>query len=559
MEYTESNESILNNSETNHKNDEEAYDSESFSTDSEIPADELYKLLEDPIEEQIHTRKRKSEDPLADDEKEGEGKYEVSDRVVLIEKGTNHFEVLPEGWIEVSHNSGMPLYLHKASRVCTLSRPYFLGPGSVRKHEIPVTSIPCLSYRRAIDREKNETEKAAEATVKEDEKSGNDPLITCNARIETVKESVAAHSLNAEQFRQYCSSIFQFKTMRIRKFKSWAERRKYTKKRKHERQMQRPQLPDGTKLITFPIDSGGISENGNPKGGTKREWIMNPSGKSYICILHEYLQHALKMQPTYKFSELENAATPYAATVYINEMEYGVGYGTSKKQAKSEAARLTLEVLIPEMKSKISIDAKTTSNTSRDQDQDLSFFDEIRIEDPRVAEFCAKTTEPSPHDVLLTCLQRNFGLRAGENGAEVAQTPKVHYQGNAASGKRNEFTMTVGRHTVTVQCQNKREGKQRAAQAILQAMHPHLKCWGSLLRLYGNRSVKSFKVKKQEEQEITLLQSKAAVNSPNHAILDKLRLELGKLQEKRKNQALNNSHNGEQVKLSSTSLKNVDL
>jgi microprocessor complex subunit DGCR8 len=64
-------------------------------------------------------------------------------------------------------------------------------------------------------------------------------------------------------------------------------------------------------------------------------------------------------------------------------------------------------------------------------------------------------------------------------------------------------------------------------------LHPHIKTWGSLLRLYGNRSVKSFKEKKQEEQEITTLQSKAAVNQPNYAILDKLKLEMNKLQEKR--------------------------
>lgn len=36
----------------------------------------------------------------------------------------------------------------------------------------------------------------------------------------------------------------------------------------------------------------------------------------------------------------------------------------------------------------------------------LQFFDEIKIEDPRVAELCAKTTEPSPYAILLTCLQR---------------------------------------------------------------------------------------------------------------------------------------------------------
>ena len=49
--------------------------------------------------------------------------------------------------------------------------------------------------------------------------------------------------------------------------------------------------------------------------------------------------------------------------------------------------------------------------------------------------------------------------------------------------------------------------------------------------MYGNHSSKSLKVKRQEEQQITLLQSKATVNSPNYAILEKLREEMSKLQE----------------------------
>lgn len=64
-----------------------------------------------------------------------------------------------------------------------------------------------------------------------------------------------------------------------------------------------------------------------------------------------------------------------------------------------------------------------------------------------------------------------------------------------------------------------------------QLLHPHIKTWGSLLRLYGNHSVKSFKEKKQEEQEITVLQSKAAINQPNYAILEKLQLEMSKVKE----------------------------
>lgn len=51
---------------------------------------------------------------------------------LFLELGYNHFEMLPEGWIKIIHKSGMPIYLHKATRVCTFSRPYYLGQGSVR-------------------------------------------------------------------------------------------------------------------------------------------------------------------------------------------------------------------------------------------------------------------------------------------------------------------------------------------------------------------------------------------------------------------------------------------
>ena len=58
-----------------------------------------------------------------------------------------------------------------------------------------------------------------------------------------------------------------------------------------------------------------------------------------VCLLHEYVQQSLKTQPYYQFTELDNAATPYAAIVKINDIEYGRGTGSSKKIAKSEAAR----------------------------------------------------------------------------------------------------------------------------------------------------------------------------------------------------------------------------
>jgi microprocessor complex subunit DGCR8 len=73
------------------------------------------------------------------------------------------------------------------------------------------------------------------------------------------------------------------------------------------------------------------------------------------------------------FCSTENAATPYSATVLINGMQYGTGVGSSKKAAKAEAAKATLEVLIPQMKEKILDEAEPGHKGPNHQsDLDLS-------------------------------------------------------------------------------------------------------------------------------------------------------------------------------------------
>lgn len=544
----------------------DSYYDETDHSDSDVPDDEVEKMLEEGLSDMYKVKRQR----LANGryaKKLDPGQYENRRKLVLDEIATNHFEMLPEGWVQVTHNTGIPIYLHKTTRVCTVSMPYFLGPGSARKHKVPISAIPCLQYRKALEKEKKDIEGSEVATgesnvncqkgvegsaasenitevdendpPKGEEKLGQtkqadepstatqDSQVTSlvprhlpAARIETARENADAVNMNHLELREYCQRLFRFKTIEVMRFKTWAERRKFAKVKKKERQLQRPSLPDGTKLITFPILEGGESASG---GRAKKEWIMNPNGKSYVCILHEYVQHALKKQPVYEFKDLENPATPYSATVSINKMKYGTGVGTSKKQAKAEAAKMTLEILIPEMRQKIENDNNKSRGPGRVQHTDLSFFDDIKIEDPRVHEFCAKTTEPSPYAILLTCLKRNFGLSDID----------IKYQVNTLRHQKNEFKMSVGNHSATVICKNKREGKQRASQSILQAMHPHINNWGSLLRLYGSRSIKTPREKKIEEQEITTLQNRASANQPNWAILGKLKEAMSKLEESR--------------------------
>lgn len=137
-----------------------------------------------------------------------------------------------------------------------------------QKHQIPVSAIPCLSYRRAIVEEKklkesveNEnigTTNGAEAQKTDDESkptsgcpyangeksNGNYETSTAqnptnkddcdeqpppakksrvfgafsNAKIETVKENLKEQSLTVQQINDYCKNLFIFKNIRVMRF-----------------------------------------------------------------------------------------------------------------------------------------------------------------------------------------------------------------------------------------------------------------------------------------------------------------------------------------------------
>ena len=136
--------------------------------------------------------------------------------------------------------------------------------------------------------------------------------------------------------------------------------------------------------------------------------------------------------------------------------------------------RRTLEMLIPEIKDKLPC---MTGAEAEGDGPDLSFFDDIRVEDPRVKDLCNRTSEPAPYQILVTCLQRNYGLGDTHINQEL----------KAVRNGKNEYTMKVSKREVSVICKNKKDGKQLAAQKLLQQLHPHITSWGSLLRMYGNR------------------------------------------------------------------------
>lgn len=534
--------------------DEEAL-SYSFEDDFDNDVDALLEAVLPPPKK----RKRVDEDVAGDSDHQTDEETSVQPmmtkiKTVLKNRGRPPTEPLPDGWIMTFHNSGIPVYLHRETRVVTWSRPYFLGTGSIRKHDPPQSSIPCLHYLKMRDQEQEQNMAASNGEVTKVTMNGDlSPDKVQNAAVEIIEETdctateqnsvtnsvslsssgamnsksleerealggiIAAGALGQvkakvevckeesiviEDFKRYLEKRFDFEQVTVKKFRTWAERRQFNREMKRKQaEAERPILPANQKLITLSVQDA----------PTKKEFVINPNGKSEVCILHEYMQRVLKVRPVYNFFECENPSDPFGASVVIDGVTYGTGTASSKKLAKNKAARATLEILIPDFIK------QTTDEKPKDSDE-LEYFNHISIEDSRVYELTNKAGLLSPYQILHECLKRNHGM--GDTTIKFEVIP--------GKNQKSEYVMTCGKHTVKGWCKNKRVGKQLASQKILQLLHPHVKNWGSLLRMYGRESNKMVK-QEMSDKSVIELQQFAKKNKPNLHILNKLRDEMKKL------------------------------
>ncbi|KAM3722299.1 Microprocessor complex subunit [Dirofilaria immitis] len=535
---------------------------------------------------------------------------EVREKIVLAYRGTDYFDVLPEGWVEVTHSSGLPIYLHKSTRVCTFSRPYFIGPGSVRHHNVPISAIPCLHQRRVL--KEIEEGAAASAAALENAlsesvgvQSGDGTLedsALVMARLQApgtkvqTAEDFKERQLDAEALHDYAKAVFKFKKIQTYRFNKWAATRNFHRQRKLaeagrlgknassiELSVGRPALPSNVKLITVPA----LEANLKPQ---HRGFFLNPQGKTSVSVLHEYVQKVLKSTINYHFSETRNSSMPYGCTarlkmnlnnrvlcatsvkeklMLLQEKQrreqrlqehgeqpdadfvvLGTGCGNSKKTAKLDAARNALKVLIPDVEfdpEGIAIsDKKMKDDTESDKEDAVALFDMLPIEDSRIFDLSARAGQPSPYLLLQECLKRNAAY--GDTEIKVHSVRVKH--------QRHQFDMDVGKHRVSVICANKREGKQKASQAMLKKLHPNLDTWGSLIRLYGHGTQQKQQEARKSRQSIIKLQGNRTKESstlePNNAILEKLRMEMLKLSKSKQSREACNIFVPKRPKLSAT-------
>lgn len=166
-------------------------------TSTVIDNDEVYELLDKAYQD-------KKDNPDVNKNKTvTEEDFKEYEKIVMEEVCKNHFDILPENWIEATHKSGMPVYLSKKTRVVTLSRPYFLGPGDPRTHLAPLSAISCLQYHKGLE---------SKETIKNEpdfQVSKLGDMVIPNAKVETAQENIIKESLSHKKLGEYCKSLFK--------------------------------------------------------------------------------------------------------------------------------------------------------------------------------------------------------------------------------------------------------------------------------------------------------------------------------------------------------------
>ncbi|CAD5234841.1 unnamed protein product [Bursaphelenchus xylophilus] len=431
----------------------------------------------------------------------------VRKKTVLEIRPNDFSHILPDGWIEITHDCGLPVYLHRKTRVCTFARPYFIGPNSVRKHLIPIPSIPCLNMKKQLEEIKTRDEKCP---------------FRPTPKVEMVTVGDREQYLNGDELNDYAKSVFKFKTIDVVRFSKWSETRNFHRNRKrklHEDAMPASGLNNDVKLITVPE----LNESAKP---SQRTFCLNPINKTSVTILHEYVQKVLKSVVVYDFTELSSATNPYRCVSklkqsnalqqirqqksieakltllkerYEKEMNLhssevirsdpsevgdetlllGVGFGKSKKAAKMAAAEKVLLGLIPGLTFNNEHIAVNQEDGDPSQPEPAELFELLEITDTRVPDLCQKTGRPQPYMILQELVRRNVSLE--DTRIEMTTEQKGH--------QRHQFTMKLGQdHTVSVTGGNKKDAKQRASQIMLQKLFPNAQNFSDILKLYDDMS-----------------------------------------------------------------------
>lgn len=473
---------------------------------------------------------------------------------------------LPEGWVIIRHQSGADVYLHKQSRTCTWSRPYTTpGNKTIKKHRIPVHSIPCLEQWLF---QKERTPLAQ----KWHEDAGNKLGLLVKLEPHWFESYVKLRwpdgVPNLSQENQHLEDTSK-------------ETQEKRKKRKEAN--VKPMIVPETIYKMLDIKVPKCYRNPNPDGKiAPAVWKINTLNGP-VSLLYDFCSHYLRSDLEFITKEIECSQTPYLCIAVIGKVEYANGKGRSKKTAKKAAAESTLELFLPGAFTDLFSMPKHIS------DKEFQYLSSIAIDDPKAIEILNQAGLPTPWQILRECCQRRKGSYIGEpvltvelipvesntesqsslskdesmatasitsetiSSSSSKDTGKSSFgdkENTTMSGQQSQFRDSEDKSgvqswyvlkcgeslEVTGPCLGRRNGQQLAAQAMLKLIHPHLHTWDTLLKLYADTH--STLPRLVEEREYTALNYLST--SENNELLKQLKEEMRKLADKTSTENLTN-------------------
>ncbi|CDH93180.1 DRBM domain-containing protein [Caenorhabditis elegans] len=471
---------------------------------------------------------------------------------------------LPEGWTVISHQSGMPVYYHKFTRVVTHSKPY-LVEGIVRDHEIPVSSIPCL-YKKIMDELHENVEK----------QSSKCPM-TYEESQSMLEIPVKELRMSPDRYQKYCEKRFKFKQITVHRYINPAEKEGVVLKKRMNTilkkrgfdadydQLKKNNKPGDVLLSSSTgailIDLTPCPTNINKRSGSKKPYLLNPMGKTTVAVLNEFVQRLAKGTLLYEIEDTRNIHCPYKATALLtmkmctlremagqckeslvvlseiaandeNSTTYsqgllpdlrrfpvGSGVGANKKTARLVAARDALLKLIPKLR--VSEDNVCDGMVEEDGTQQgfEELFKKVKIDSPNLVQMCTQCAIPKPYNLLRDAVSRSLRW----NGMELVMKKEMIGNGSQLS----KVILILGDIQEEAEAVGVKQATQMASQRLFKKMHPELLTYGSFLEIYGRLDDKSkIDNAKKQHDEVVRLPDTGNLLAPNFIVLSKLSEEM---------------------------------
>ena len=400
--------------------------------------------------------------------------------VIKCAEGSKEPMPLPEEWVQVWHKSGVPVYYHAPTRVVTWSRPYFLPKSkNARSHFTPIDSIPCMKEWMFGSRDG--------AKVLE-EKCG-------------LKKDPREHqTLSSDKVQVYLKNLWEFEENVVENYRKEANEGK-----------RKPVTNPNILEIELPKGLGEASKHQNV-------WRVNLMNKTPVALLDEYAMHHLKVRAEYTFREVTDSVKPFICTVILKGVQYASEGGSSKKLAKQKASESTLKLVCPQVYQKFHEFINKKYSTFN---KNLKELYEMSVDDDLAMAKLSQAGLPRPFQILKQCLQKRTPLQQKPE-FEVKQLEDNNYF----------LRLVIGKFEASVECTNKREGKNIISQKILKQMYPSMSL-GALVDLHSNIEHLKSKTDMPTPAQCKEM-SRGLQDKPKTKILEILRTEMLKVSERLK-------------------------